>query len=133
MPGVDVEALTVNALLDDAGVSALVSNRVYTDLPAGPRFPLALVTRIGGVTDSVYHLDAATVQVEGWAKERTDALDLTAAALSALMHLEGNYDEGVVSGARPFTGIGYLPDSASSTPRYIFRLTIFCHPTPASV
>jgi len=132
MPGVDIEALTVNALLADPGVAALVSDRVYTDLPANPRFPLATITRIGGVTDSIYHLDAATVQVEGWAKDRGTALDLAAAALSALMHLQGTFAEGVVSGARPFTGIGYLPDPTSSTPRYLFRLTIFAHPIPAS-
>ncbi len=132
MSGVDVEALVVNALLDDAGIAALVSDRVYTDLPAQPRWPLATVTRIGGPTDFLGHIDSALVQVEGWAKDRGTALDITNAALTALLALRGSFDEGVVTGASPFTGVGYLPDPPSSTPRYVFRIQLFCHPTPVS-
>lgn len=131
MSGVDVEALAINALLDDAGVIALVSDRVYGDLPANPRFPALLVTRIGGPTDFIGHLDGALLQVEAWAKDRGTARDLAAAALAALLALRGTFDEGVVTGASPFTGIGYLPDPPSSTPRYLFRLQLFCHPIPA--
>ncbi len=130
---VDVEALVVNALLDDAGVAALVSDRVYTDLPAQPRWPLVVVTRIGGLTDPLGHIDSALVQVEGWAKDRETAFDVTADALSALLAIRGVFTEGVVTGAAPFTGIGYLPDAPSTTPRYVFRLTLYAHPNPATV
>lgn len=132
MPGVDIEPLVVNAMLDDAGVASLVSDRVYTALPPAARYPLLIVSRVGGLTDFLGHLDGAILQFEAWAKDRDTAGDLARAALNAALAMQGSFTEGVVSGARPFTGLGYLPDPPTSTPRYLFRLELYAHPIPAS-
>lgn len=133
MPGVDIEPLVINAMLDDAAIIAIVGDRVYRDLPPNPRPPLLLVSRVGGLTDFLGHLDGAILQFEAWARDRDTAHDLAAAVLSAALALRGTYTEGVVTGAFPFTGLGYLPDPPTSTPRYIFRLQLYCHPLPVSV
>lgn len=132
MPGVDIEPLVINAILDDAGVISIAGDRVYRDLPPNPRPPLLLVSRVGGLTDFLGHLDGAILQFEAWAKDRDTAGDLARAALSAALAMHGSFTEGVVSGARPFTGLGYLPDPPTSTPRYLFRLELYAHPIPAS-
>lgn len=130
--GVDVEALVANAIRDEAGVAALVSDRIYVgNIPEKPTYPFGRLFRLGGPTDFLGHLDHARVQFEAFARDRVTALDLAREMLGAALPLVGSFDEGVVTGVAPFIGITYLPDPPTGYPRYIFDLVIHCHPIPA--
>ena len=131
MPGVDVEELVTNVLLDDAGIIALAGTRIYTDLPPSPQFPLGIVRRVGGTTDFLGHLDSSRIQFEAWARDKGSARDLAAEMLATALAMSGTFDEGIVTNASPLIGLTYIPDQPTGIPRYVFDLTVAVHPIPA--
>lgn len=128
--GVDVESIITAALRANDGVAALVSDRVWTDIPEKPVYPFARIIRIGGSIDYIGHLDAARIQFEAFARDRVTALDLAREMLGAMLPFRSATADGVVTGTAPLIGITYIPDSPTGYPRYLFDLQVFAHPSP---
>lgn len=129
---VAAEIVVSEILKADAGVAALVSERVETSVPRAPRWPLVVVEREGGAGDFVDHLDGPLMRVEAYASDHETAHDLAAAALHAILYAGGVHGDVVVTGAAPVTGIGRLDDPATGKARYLFRIRVFAHAVPVS-
>lgn len=131
---VDVEALLVDLLNEDAGVIAVAGeDSVGTDLPPelDAELPYLQLWRLPGsviVTDLTQRLERARIQLASWAADRGDALDLARAACLALGEAEGAYTAGVVSGVEIESTPYWSPDPETDTPRYLFTAAAYVHP-----
>ena len=79
-------------LTSDAGVAALVAERVYTEvLPQGPTVPAVVFTEVAGDEDLALDGPTSTstrrVQIDSWARTRAEA---TALGLAVKMVLAGH-------------------------------------------
>lgn len=130
---VDAERLLSAYLRNQASVTALVSDRVYTDLPSRATFPLVRLTLIGGQPVYSYplFLDEAAIQIDcyGGPKVQARLLVDTVRQLLASPEFVGVHDLGVVTSVR-FGSLHYLPDDAFEPPkpRYIAEASIFSRP-----
>lgn len=67
----DIEGAVRTALRNDAGVSALVGQRVHFGVPSNPTWPLVTIRRVGGGDDpSEAPIDLALVQIDCWGADR---------------------------------------------------------------
>lgn len=134
---VDVEALVTTFLRANAEVVAVVSDRVYTDLPHKPTYPLILATRTGGgfTTSRPLWLDAAEVTVAAYGGTHKVAQSLMSTVLGALTadSFRTNHALGCVT--KVSVGeIGYTPEPDSfdeaghSRPRFTAVVTVVTHP-----
>lgn len=125
----DVERLVANFLREDARMSALVGDRVYTVFPAqAGNDPLLILQRIGGEPPRSIPLvvDAAQLQLDAYGGPKAAAHELAALTRAVLYELEGaTRPEGVVSAVR-FGAFRWLPDETftSPRPRYVFDVTL---------
>lgn len=126
----------------EALAAAIIRNsldaRVYSSLPQSPTFPLILVQRIGGVPIEEHHLDLASIQVDVWGTNKSEARLLATQARVALHESEGVYHHSDDSGedwpvtayvtrVRDTTGLAWAPDPISNRDRYVFGVTIAGH------
>lgn len=128
---VDIEKLVSAFLRGRSEVTALVSDRVYTELPQKPTFPAVRVFRWGGapVMSRPLHLDSASLQFDVWGGPKRTAW-LIAETIRSVMHdLPGPHADGVVSGVR-FGSLAWLPDSSfePARPRYMLTAEVRAHP-----
>lgn len=126
----DAELLVVNWLRARTEITALVSTRVYTQIPAGPSFPLIRITRIGGIPEIRQHLDVARIQVDAWGTSQYQARTVAATAQAALHAAVGLHATGVVSNVDDDLGLTWSPDSETNQPRYVFGVALYIHPLP---
>lgn len=130
---VDAERLLSAYLRGQASVTALVGDRVYTDLPSRATFPLVRLTLTGGQPVYSYplFLDEAAIQIDcyGGPKVQARLLADTVRSLMASSDFTGVHDLGVVTSVR-FGSLHYLPDDAFEPPkpRYIAEASIFSRP-----
>lgn len=126
----DVEGGVRAYLRADADVQAALggSQRVFFGIPRSPTWPLAVVARVGGGSDSSdVPIDVALVQVDCWGVIDTNGYPLKAGAWalvnavrSALerirerVHVSDSCD---LHGAQ-VTSIVWLPDPDNDRPRY---------------
>lgn len=130
---VDAERLVSAYLRDQTTVTAVVGDRVYTDLPARATFPLVRLTLTGGapVYSRPLFLDEAYIQIDcyGGPKVQARLIVDTVRGLLASPEFQGVHPLGVVTSVR-FGDLRYLPDDAYEPPkpRYIAEASIFTRP-----
>jgi hypothetical protein len=130
----NVEALVSAFLRDQAEVTALVDDRVYTALPKGVEFPAVRVVQYDDVKHTrrplwVVH---ALLQIDCWGGSKHDAWQTAATVQGVLAaRLAGVHDLGVVTGV-DVGGLADTPDQdfEPAKPRWTFTATVFAHPNP---
>lgn len=128
---VDLEALVVAHLLDDAAVAAIAGDNVLTELDANFAMPTLQVTRFPGVfTDpDTARLERGRIQVQAWADTKEEAYDLAAAAAVSLKALpDVAHALGVITAAQWEQGPWWNPDPEQDQPRYMMTLAVYAHP-----
>jgi hypothetical protein len=128
----DIEALAAYAIRQ---ASTTLGSRVYSSIPKNPTWPLAVVTRIGGIPPVREALDMANVQVDVWAGSKSEARIAAEAARRALLGMEGtSYTAGgsvpatgFVTAVEDSLGLTFLPDPETSRDRYTFAVNVFFH------
>lgn len=132
----DVEQLLVQYTLDQPEVSALVDQRVYTELPAAKTFPAVRISRYSGAPaiGRPLWLDAALVQVDCWGGPKRLAWQIAETIRAVWADgLVGTHPEGVVSSV-DFGEFRDAPDdteppaAGKARPRFLFTATVRCHP-----
>jgi len=129
---VDVERLTSTFLRARPEMTALVEDRVYTEIPNRATFPLFRLTLIGGnsVTSRPLYLDQSTLQLDAYGGPKVMARQIMDTARSALdLDLVGAHPEGVVTGVE-FAGLRYLPDDGYDPPQPRYTATVFVYSHP---
>jgi hypothetical protein len=132
----DSERITSTFLRSRAEVTALVSDRVYTELPKREldrTFPLVRLVRSGGgATGSPRFLDRAILTFDVWGGTKYEAR-LIAETVAAVLDDVAGYSahDGYSTGASPGS-LRYLPDDTfePAKPRYQFDAVVFFRPTP---
>lgn len=127
---VDAELLAVRYLRAVPEVAAVVSARVYTEIPPEPTYPLVRLTRIGGIPAIRRHLDVARLQVDVWANSKFAARGLAATVQAALHDMVGAHTEGVVTRVEDDLGLTWAPDPETDVARYTAGYAVFLHPNP---
>lgn len=133
----DAERIVSAWLRDQAEITALVEQRVYTALPEGPTFPLLRITRIGGapISSQPLHLDAATIQFDAYGGPKKTALTIAETVRELLStedfrvahEIDGD-PVGTVTAVQ-WGILAYVPDDlyTPAQPRYVFDASIFVH------
>lgn len=125
----DAEALCAEALRD-ASISGL-DTRVYSSIPKDPTYSLATVKRLGGIPVERHRLDTANIQIDVWGTSKAAALDIAQEARTALHEMEGqSYTDpvnGFIAGVNDWTGLTWLPDTATNRDRYVFGVSLILH------
>lgn len=127
----DAERLTVTWLRDQPEAAAIFDDRIYTEIPNSPVWPLARVTRVaGGPTSRLARLDSPLLQLDVWGGPKATAHDGIATLLALMAgRMVGTHDLGVVS-AVEVGGPSWLPDDTYSParPRYSADVRLWVHP-----
>lgn len=131
---IDVEALVVNFLRAQTQITTIVVDRVYTDRPHHPQYPLVLVNRTGGGSIYKNHLDSAEMSIQAFGGTHKAAYNLAALCLSSMAaSIVGVHPEGVVTKVKA-SAIAYEPDPESADqqgharPRYTVSAVVTAHP-----
>jgi hypothetical protein len=127
----DVEGALRDYLRADAGVSALVGQRVFFDIPKATRdssWPMITVARVGGATDaSEVPLDLALMSIDVWGSldasgngDKAGAAAVVNAVRSALEAMNGRttLTTGVDGFGVQEAGVVWLPDPGNGRPHY---------------
>jgi hypothetical protein len=127
----DVEGALRAYLRADAGVSALVGQRVFFDVPRSTRessYPLITVARVGGGTDaSDVPIDLALISIDVWGTldasgngDKAGATAVVNAVRSALEAMNGRttLSAGVDAFGAQEAGVVWLPDPDNGRPHY---------------
>lgn len=133
---VDIEALLSQFLRAQPEVTAIVADRVYTDLPHDRVYPLVLITRIGGAhsINRPLWLDDAMVQLDvfgGTHRQAYQLMNVTFAVIGA--RLIGQHAEGCVTNVTS-DSIAYNPEDdfiderGHARPRYTASVIVTTHP-----
>lgn len=129
---VDCERLVSGWLRARPEISAIVDDRVVTEMPNRAVFPLLRLTLIGGapVFSTPLYLDQAVLQFDAYGGPKVVARSLIDAVRAALAtDLSGTQPAGVVTGVR-FHELLYQPDVEYDPPkpRYVSSASIYTHP-----
>jgi hypothetical protein len=134
---VDVEAMLSRFLRAQAEVSAIVDDRVYTDLPHTRIFPLVRLQRTGGgpvMSRPANWLTDAEITFDFYGGTHKAAQTLMSTCLDVISaRLPGSQPEGVVTVVRN-AEVTYTPDEESADeaghgrPRFQVRLNVLSHP-----
>lgn len=130
---VDIERIVVQHLLADTNLTGVIGeNRVATELPADAPLPRVRVTLNGGGVAVRGWLYRYQVTVEGWADDKRTAWE---ALVEALASLESGLDAalvdgGVITAVDQDSGVAWVPDPETGTPRYLATVSITAHPEP---
>lgn len=125
-----IERLAI-AFLIEADING---DRIHTDLPADPAWPILQVRRIPGSRPVMAEwLDQATLQVDAIGerlRDRQATEELAQLAYVTLLEMPGIHDLGVVTGVLPERGVAPLPDEIPTRPRFSFDVAVWFHPHP---
>lgn len=131
---VDAEAL-VGSIIRLANVSGL--NGVYSSLPKTPDWPIATVTRIGGIPAERHRVDRARIQIDVWGGSKSEAFDIIADIRTVLFAAEGqSFDLGTyaadafISGVEDDLGFSFQPDPKTARDRYVYGVAVTLHSLP---
>lgn len=131
---VDIEATLVAYLGADVSLTALVDDRISTELPAGFTAEARVrLFRVGGAPaagDPAGYLDRPSVQFDCFGATREQAWDVAAESVRAVLQAPSATHTGVVvTGARRTLGPTWQPDPDTDIPRYLFTAVLWTHPT----
>lgn len=109
--------------------------RVYSSLPKKQQtFPLIIVHRYGGTPIEEHHLDLASLQIDVWGNDKSEARSLADQARVALLESEGQYEidddypvKAFVAKVKISMGLSWQPDPITNKDRYIFGITMAGH------
>lgn len=110
--------------------STTLSTRVYSSVPKNPSYPLAVVTRIGGLPVHRSRWDGASLQIDVWAESKSDARTAADAARRALLDAEATTvtygsSSAWVSSVEDTLALTWAPDPGNSTKdRYVFGVRL---------
>lgn len=123
----DIEAV-IAASLRNAAITGL-STRVYSSVPADPTFPLAVVSRIGGLPSVREYLDTANIQIDVWGGTKSEIRDIAARARVVLLGLAGTLVTSPVrawiSAVEDVLGLSWQPDELTGRDRYVFGVLVY--------
>lgn len=127
----NVEVLAIAYLLTLAPVTAIVEDRVSSDLPSSTTFPyLQVIVYDDDPRSTPLHFVEFKLQISAYANAKVVAHDLAAAARAGL-HNAPNVDHDLARVTSTRTrGWGYRPDTSytPAKPRYTFDASLFIHP-----
>lgn len=127
----DVVDVTITALLAQPAVTALVSTRIYGQLPATPTWPLLVVSTVDDDEGGDPYLGLARVQVDCWgagpsAADVAQARLLARSVRSVARDLKGTYAGGTITGAAPALFLAQ-PDPQTGRARFVVDLNVESH------
>lgn len=126
-----IEKLLVDFLLAQPEIEALVSDRVYTELPESKAFPLVRIHQFGTLpARNPRWLETSTVQIEAYGGTKNTAHTIAQTCAGVMQaRLQGSHDEGVVTGVT-FTGFADISDETftPAKPRWLFVAQVTAHP-----
>ena len=117
----DTEAIATTAL-------RAAGYRAASSLSANQVYPCVVVKRLGGTPADKRVLDRATLQVDVWGNNKSEARDLAHNARLLLMNLEGtssNDFNGFITCVEDVLGLFWLPDQETKRDRYIFSVAMY--------
>ena len=131
----DAEQVVIDYLLGQADVTAILGDddRVHSQVPDEPVYPLVTVRRLGGSPVVREHLDVALLQIDCYADTKPVARDVAATILAALYDASRvSHPLAVVCDVVETRGLTWLPDTIvpSPRPRYSFDVEVKLHPIP---
>lgn len=129
----DIEALLVEYLKAHASVTAQVAQRVSTELPRSPTFPLVSLNLVTGSEIVREHLDESVVDVFAWADEKAPANLIIRTVRAALIEApSAPHPRGVVTSVRTLVVPRWFPDDTTPRPRprYHASFGVTFHPHP---
>src|SRR5690606_19402644 len=89
------------------------------------------IVRSGGARPIAYRLDSPRLDVNCYAEDKPTASNLAEAALAALLNAHtATHDGAVVTNVDTFSGLADLTDPLNNSPRYVFSVNVWLHPTP---
>lgn len=123
----DLEAV-VRKHLADANILG-IGSRWYSSVPKEPEWPLGTVQRVGGLPAVRQYLDAASIQVDVWGQNKSEAFDIAAQARSTVFGLEGTSIsdpvDAWISGVDDVLGLTFVPDQLTGRDRYLFGVAVY--------
>lgn len=135
----DIESRVIGHLLTVTEVAAIVSDRVYAELPPEVVYPCITLRVISSLGSNPRWLEGATLEVAGWsnrqlASSRKGARDTCETAVAALCAMVNQtLGDVVVVGPIATTGPRSVPDQISpgvTNPRFIAEVSLTYHPVP---
>ena len=129
----NAEKIVVQHLLADEALTEIIGeNRVSTTLPEQAPLPRIRVTLAGGTIAVRGWLYSHRIGIEAWADDKDTAWNALSAAIASLeTGLDAALVEGgVVSAIDQETGIAWIPDPETQTPRYLTTVRVTVHPEP---
>lgn len=137
----DIEGAIQTFLRADAGVAALVGNRVFFSSPMAPHYPMVLITRIGGASATgETPLDNTFLQIdcfgrlpEEGAGGKLEATSLLRAVRKALSSIRGRtrLDTNTVGYDARVASVFYSPIRDDNRPRNVVTVTVSAIYEPA--
>jgi hypothetical protein len=130
---VDAERLLSAYLRAWPAVTAIVGDRVYTDLPSRATFPLIRLTQLGGrpLYSNPLYIDEAFIQIDAYGGPKVIARQIVDVVREALVTSQfiTKHDTGTVSNV-VFGELAYIPDDTydPAKPRYTAEVSILTHP-----
>lgn len=130
---VDIEALIASFLRGQLPVTDIVTDRVYTDIPHKPIYPLVVVNRTGGGSLYKNFLESAEVDVHAFGGTHKLAYTLANTCVVSLAGMVGSHPDGVVTKVK-VSAVAYDPEPDSqdpqghARPRFTVNATVTAHP-----
>ena len=116
----DPEAVLVQALRLQAGVTSWVAQRIDTKL--GSTYPQVRVTLTGGAGRPVAHTGSPSLQWEAWANTEAEAARIAKAVDGVADELAGTYPAGTIKASYHQGHYFHSPDAATGKQRYIGQI-----------
>ncbi len=121
--------LTVEALLAQPGVTALVDDRVYTAFPDYQLWPMIIVEVVDVIELVSAHGASTRIQVNCWGQGQSSDDEAEANLMARTIQanardLRGTYSSGVISNAAP---AGISPEPDNGWWRYVIDLIVEYH------
>lgn len=132
----DVEKIVSAYLRSRSEVTALVSDRVYTEIPSDATVPLVVLNRLGGapVRSRQLWLDSARLQFDCYGGSKKTTLTVAETVRACLWDAATATHTGGTVTAVTFGELLWLPDetwlttNGKARPRYLFDATVTAHP-----
>lgn len=124
----DVETMVVEFLKTNTAVNAIVSGRVYGDLPPQVDFPAIAILLVSDNVPIEWRLTGTWVQVDCFGETRLEARTLARIAHAQMTAWTGAVAGGVVSDVSTIIGVRHIGEPIDNRPRYQFSVRVHAHP-----
>ena len=127
----DIEQMVSSFLRDQPEATDILGDRIYTEIPQSPTWPLARITLIDGApTDRIGWLNSPLLQIEVWGGPKATAYTACATLTALMRRMRGTHDLGVVTETEVVSSPTWRPDDTfkPAKPRYIAQVRLWVHP-----